>query len=290
MSVKKRGLGRNISALLGGDVAQAALVMNEPEQVQKVQQLSVKLLKSGVNQPRQDMDPHALQELSDSIKAQGILQPIIVRAVDDSIYEIIAGERRWRAAKLAGLTAVPVIIKNVDDNVAAALALIENMQRQDLNPIEEAVGIGRLLERYEMTHLQIAQALGYSRTKITNLLRLLKLPEEVKVHLARGDIEMGHARALLVLDDEQQLRAVKIIIEKDLSVRATESLVKSIQINKFNHNIAEKTPALSSQIELHLADILQAKVVVQQNEKGRGKVVIQYKNVEQLNKILSHIS
>ncbi|HIF54477.1 MAG: ParB/RepB/Spo0J family partition protein, partial [Methylococcales bacterium] len=220
MAERKRGLGRGLNALLG-DVP-----LKAEEKVQNLQTLPIEFLQRGKYQPRKDMNPETLRELADSIKAQGIIQPIVVRLIAGQQYEIIAGERRWRAAQLAALQEVPVVIKQLDDRSVLAVALIENIQREDLNALEEAEALRRLLDEFEMTHQQIAEAVGKSRATVSNLLRLLDLHSDVKRLLEKGLIEMGHARALLSLQDDKQMEIATKVVEKGLTVRAVEKLIK----------------------------------------------------------------
>ena len=225
MVVKKRGLGRGLDALLGADARTAKA---EPEDVSgKLQEVPIEWIQPGKYQPRKVIEDEALQELASSIKAQGIMQPIVLRSISENKYEIIAGERRWRASQLAGLEKIPAIVREVNDESAIAMSLIENIQREDLNPMEEAIALQRLIKEFDLTHQQVAEAVGKSRTAVTNFLRLINLSAEVSQMLAHGDIEMGHARALLSLDDEKQSQAAKEIAAKQLNVRQAEALVKS---------------------------------------------------------------
>ncbi|MCF2831815.1 ParB/RepB/Spo0J family partition protein, partial [Pseudoalteromonas sp. DL2-H6] len=244
MSVKKRGLGRGLDALLSSakpNPSAAAPVPNQQEAVatvseapaesaveQELQRLPIEWLKPGKYQPRKDMSEQALEELASSIRSQGILQPIVVRKVTTQSFEIIAGERRWRAAQLAKQDTVPCLIKDVPDEAAVAIALIENIQREDLNAMEEAIALDRLLNEFELTHQQVADAVGKSRTTVTNLLRLNNLNDDVKILLEHGDIEMGHARCLLALTGEAQSEAARTAVAKGLTVRETEKLVRTI--------------------------------------------------------------
>lgn len=228
MSAKKRGLGRGLDALLTSNQQNSD---RQSEQVTEevkgeLQKLPVEQLKPGRYQPRKDMSPEALEDLAASVKAQGIIQPIVVRPVGKDEYEIIAGERRWRAAQLAKLELVPCLIKDVPDEAAVAIALIENIQREDLNAMEEATALQRLLDEFQMTHQDVAQAVGKSRTTVTNLLRLNNLQDGVKVLLERGDIELGHAKLLLALEGEQQADVAQQIVAKDMTVRDAEKLVR----------------------------------------------------------------
>lgn len=225
MMQKKRGLGRGLSELLGD-------VTPSREKSQDVQTLPIEFLQRGKYQPRKDIDPEKLKELSDSILAQGIIQPIIVRKVEGGKYEIIAGERRWRAAQLAELQDVPVVVKDIDDRSVMAIALIENIQREDLSALEEAEALRRLQDEFELTHQQIAAAVGKSRTTVTNLLRLLELAAEVKTLLSKGLLEMGHARALLGLNEDRQIEIANKAVKQGLSVRMVEKLVREQQEEK----------------------------------------------------------
>jgi ParB family chromosome partitioning protein len=235
------------------------------------------------------MSDQALEELSHSIKAQGIIQPIVVRQIATQQYEIIAGERRWRAAKLAGLVEVPCLVKDIPDEAAVAMALIENIQREDLNAMEEAIALERLLTEFDLTHQQVADAVGKSRTTVTNLLRLNSLNDDVKTLLEHGDIEMGHARALLALSGEQQSETAKQVAAKELTVRETERLVKKVLSPQSSKQSVEKNAEVQ-QIEQNLAEKLGAEVKISQNKQGKGKLTINYKNSAQLAAILSKIS
>jgi ParB family chromosome partitioning protein len=285
--VKKRGLGKSLDALLaytGIDTHR------EPETASvaadNLTTLPVERIQRGKYQPRNDIDPQALEDLAKSIRSQGIIQPLIVRPVGDN-YEIIAGERRWRAAQLAGLDHVPVIIKHIPDEAAIAIALIENIQRENLNPIEEAVAMQRLIEEFTMTHQQVSDAVGKSRTTVTNLLRLLALPEEVRRMLERGQLEMGHARTLITLPESAQLEAAQIIINRGLSVRETENLVRRLQ-SPHAEKLGKKS--LDPDI-LHLQDNLskqlKMRVAIQCNAKGKGKLTIHYRTLSELDGLLS---
>lgn len=287
MNMKKRGLGRGLDALLG-DVPVAA---KPTENTSAQQTLPIELLQRGKYQPRKDMNPEKLQDLANSIAMQGIVQPIVVRHISPQQYEIVAGERRWRAAQLAGLQDVPVIVKEMDDRTAMAIALIENIQREDLNVLEEADALQRLLTEFEMTHQQVADAVGKSRATVTNLLRLLELAPEVKKMLVNKQLEMGHARALLPLTTEQQIEAARKITNQGLSVRLTEKLVKDIQnpppkIEPKNSIVDADVLSLQND----LSEKFGAKVQVESNEKGQGKLIIHYSNLDELDGILNKIS
>ncbi len=280
--VKKRGLGKTLDALLIGSLATTE---EDDHSQEKLCSLSVDLFQRGKYQPRRDMDPEALQELSDSIRAQGVIQPIIARNIAGGRYEIVAGERRWRAAQMAGLTHIPVIVRNIPDEAAVAIALIENIQREDLNPIEEAIALQRLLEEFSMTHQQVADAVGKSRTGVTNLLRLLTLANEVKTMLEHGDIEMGHARALLTLTEIQQVETAQRIADKNLTVRETEEMVRRLQSPKLPDMPRHIDPDVK-RLQDELANLSRLKVSIQYNAKGKGKVVFRYKNLNELDKLL----
>jgi ParB family chromosome partitioning protein len=292
---KRRGLGRGLDALLTPQIKAPLL---EDEKVSgdtapkdgDLRKISIDKLLPGRYQPRKDMSDAALEELSLSIQSQGIIQPIVVRPLDEDKgeYEIIAGERRWRAAKLAQLSEVPCLIKDVPDESAVAIALIENIQREDLNAMEEAIALERLLTEFNLTHQEVATAVGKSRTTVTNLLRLNNLHDEVKTFLENGDIEMGHARALLALDDDLQAEAAGIVATKELTVRETEALIKQIKNPETKKEIKEKDQE-SIDIEKDLTDKLGLKVSVSHNQKGKGKLVISYSKFEELEKLLAKI-
>ena len=289
MSAKKRGLGRGLDALLSSSKPAPTPVNQDSAEVSPVieqsvdgpksdlQKLAIEFLHSGKYQPRKDMSEEALEELASSIRSQGIIQPIVVRPIAENSYEIIAGERRWRAAQIAKLDVVPCIIKDVPDEAAVAIALIENIQREDLNAMEEAIALSRLLNEFELTHQQVAEAVGKSRTTVTNLLRLNNLNDDVKILLEHGDIEMGHARCLLALEGESQSDAARLAVAKALTVRETEKLVRSILEPAPKKEPLEKDPDVK-QLEQQLADNLGAKVEINYNKKGKGKLVISYTN------------
>jgi ParB family transcriptional regulator, chromosome partitioning protein len=281
MNVKKRGLGRGLDALLGD-------VSGRPEKHHVLQTLPIEQLQRGKYQPRKDIDPDKLQDLANSIKAQGIIQPIVVRSIGINHYEIIAGERRWRAAQLAGLADVPVVVKPVDDHTAMALALIENIQREDLNPLEEADALKRLIDEFDMTHQQIADAIGKSRATVTNLLRLVELQPEVKRLLLENQLDMGHARALLALDGSKQIDAARKIAQEGLTVRAAERLVKELQ----QEPKPEKVKVVDHdtlRLQDELTNKLGAKVTIAHKENGAGRLVISYTSLEELDGIIEQI-
>jgi len=256
----------------------------------ELKDVPVDLIQRGKYQPRVDMHSDTLQELADSIKAQGVVQPIVIRPIADGRrYEIIAGERRWRAAQLAGLQDIPAVIRDVPDQAAIAMALIENIQRENLNPMEEARALIRLIQEFDLTHQQAADAVGRSRASVSNLLRLLELQEDVMVMVEHGDIEMGHARALLSLDLVDQREAANLIVAQGLSVRDTEKLVKRIRDSKSNAEIkpTKKEDPNIKRLELNLSEQFATQVNIQHSAKGKGKLVIHYNNVDELDGILN---
>jgi ParB family chromosome partitioning protein len=278
MSSIKRGLGRGLDALLG-DISVAE------EKKQHLQSLPIESMQRGKYQPRKDLNPEKLQELADSIKAQGIIQPIVVRKISFEKYEIVAGERRWRASQLAGLTQIPVVIKEIDDRTAMAMALIENIQREDLNPLEEAEALKRLLDEFEMTHQLIAEAIGKSRTTVTNLLRLMDLHPDVKKLLLSNHLEMGHARALLSLEGSKQVSLANKVIKEGLTVRATERLVKESHADPKNQKI-KLIDNDTVKLQDELTGKLGAKVTIDHKENGSGKLIITYTSLDELDGII----
>jgi ParB family transcriptional regulator, chromosome partitioning protein len=302
MSSKRKGLGKGLDALLSAGLGVTAPAPDMPitpsEADQKIEykdgklaHLPVELIQRGKYQPRRDMHPEALEELAESIKVQGVMQPIVVRGIGDGRYEIIAGERRWRATQLAGLDKIPAVIRDVPDEAAIAMALIENIQRENLNPIEEAMALKRLQDEFELTHAEVAQAVGKSRTTITNLLRLIALNEEVKTLLEHGDLEMGHARALLTLEPQQQKEIARQIVARGLSVRQTEALVRQYQENLNQEKIKPEVRVSADirRLQDQLSETLGAGVEIQHGAKGKGKLVINYNSLDELDGILSHI-
>lgn len=303
-TTRRKGLGRGLDALLGaglgqknpGDAADSAMnaaSMVFPDSGPKdgrMMDLPVEFLQRGKYQPRRDMNPEALQELADSISAQGVLQPIVVRLISDDRYEIIAGERRWRAAQLAGLDKIPAVIRDVSDEAAIAMALIENIQREDLNPVEEAVALKRLQDEFELTHQEVAEAVGKSRTAVSNILRLLNLCADVRIMLEHGDIEMGHARCVLTLSTEQQKAIARQIVAKGLSVRQAESLVRNLQ-DELKQKPQEQVKASGDILRLQegLSEHIGVPVSVQHTAKGSGKLVLKYNNLDELDGILQHL-
>ncbi|QDF65476.1 ParB/RepB/Spo0J family partition protein [Shewanella sp. SNU WT4] len=299
MTIKKRGLGKGLDALLSTSHAanqkihhdtvietthhQDAIATDDV-----LRHLDLDLLQPGKYQPRKDMSAEALEELASSIKTQGIIQPIVVRQIGQNRYEIMAGERRWRAAGLAKLDKVPCLIKNVADESAIVIALIENIQREDLNAMEEAIALDRLIKEFKLTHQQVAESVGKSRTTVTNLLRLNGLNEAVKLMLENGDLDMGHARALLGVSGETQTELAKLVISKGLTVRETENLVTKTNNPPKVAEINIKDPDVS-RLESQLIERLGAKVAISHNNKGQGKIVINYQNLAELDGILNKI-
>ena len=289
---KKGGLGRNLNALLSQT---ASYLSNEKTQADTLlKKIPVEQLCPGKYQPRKHVAVESLQELADSIQQQGIVQPIVVRAIGYQQYEIIAGERRWRAAQMAKLTEVPVIIYEISDSKALAFSIIENIQRDDLNPMEEAYALHRLIEEFGLSHQQTAEAVGKSRAAVTNTLRLLHLTAIVKQWVEERKLEMGHARALLTLSAAEQQQVAKVVIEKGLSVRETEALVKKYRLSGTN----KKTKALEStsqdpnlrHFQMALSEKLGAKVVINHTQKGAGSLVIYYNSLGELDGIIEHIA
>jgi len=293
MNAKKKKLGRGLDALLGDMTSPAPTKKDSVDTMQakgdRLAELPIEQLQRGVYQPRSHMDEASLEELASSIKSQGILQPILVRELEgkkDS-YEIIAGERRWRASQIAQLDVVPVIIRDIPDEATLAVALIENIQRENLNPIEEAVGLHRLMEEFELTHQQVADHVGRSRSAVSNLLRLLSLEERVKDLLFAGKIEMGHARALLALPKDQQFTLANVVAKKQLSVRQTEELAKTNDEAK-KATVKPEQSSDIKQLQEELSERFQADVQIQ-DKKGKGKLIISYNSLDVLDGILSKI-
>jgi ParB family transcriptional regulator, chromosome partitioning protein len=279
-ATRRKGLGLGLGALLSA---------NDAPESQRQESLPVGMLQPGKYQPRTRMDPGSLEELADSIKAQGLIQPISVRPIGKGRYEIIAGERRWRASQIAGLTEVPVLIREIPDEAALAMSLIENIQREDLNPLEEAAGIQRLIDEFQMTHQQAADALGRSRSAATNLLRLLQLAKPAQDMLMAGDIEMGHARALLPLSKGEQARVAALVADKGFSVRETEKIVAR-ELNPPAASSSKIEPSRDIlRLEEDLSDALGAEVKVSANRKGVGNVQIRFASLDQLDGILEKI-
>ena len=292
MASRKRGLGqRGLNALLEGSRTNLEDTPN-PALDAELRELPLDLIHRGRYQPRRDMDADALQELAESIKQQGVMQPVVVRPLDDGEYELVAGERRWRATQIAGLERIPALIRQVPDEAAIALGLVENIQRENLNPIEEAGALHRLQEEFGLTQQQVADAVGKSRTSITNLLRLMNLTGEVRVMLEHGDLEMGHGRALLALQPEQQIPLARQVVSRFLSVRQTEALVrKTLEFagSKSKANESQGQDPNIRHLQERLAERLGARVGISHGKRGKGKVVIEYNSLDELDGILDHI-
>ena len=288
---QKRKLNRGLEALLGSGLLnnpQTDEVKPQAEATspQALNNLPVERLQQGVFQPRREFDQEALQTPADSIKAQGILQPVLVRPVATGRFEILSGERRWRAAQLAGLDSVPVVVKDVNDEAAIAIGLIENIQREDLNPVEEGLGLKRLQDEFGLNQEQVAAAVGRSRSAVANLLRLLNLEKDVLAMLERGELDAGHAKVLLALTGGDQVRAARNVVKRGLSVRQTETLVKS-------WDAKTRTPAAHdpniSRLEQDLSTRLGAKVRIQHQQNGRGRLEVHYTSLDELDGVLSKI-
>ena len=299
----KKKLGKGLDALLSrGSTETMASLLGKPkdrtippqvaEKDGDLKNIPVDLIQRGKYQPRTDMHEEALEELASSIRAQGVMQPIVVRPISSDKYEIIAGERRWRATQIAGLDSIPAIIKPVGDEAAIAMSLIENIQRENLNPIEEAMALKRLQDEFELTQQEVADAVGKSRATVTNLMRLIGLTIDVRRMLEHGDLEMGHARALLSLPDIQQSEAARSVVGKGLSVRQTESLVRRLiaEAGSNNSTSSKMVDPDIKNLEENLADKLGAKVMIQHTAKGKGRLILKYNSLDELDGILSHIN
>jgi ParB family chromosome partitioning protein len=284
MAAKKRGLGRGLDALL------TDVVHDEKDLDDSLQHFPLDIIQPGKYQPRVDMSQESLDELTDSIKAQGLVQPIVVRPVSDDRYEIIAGERRWRACKQAGLTEIPAVVRDVSDRNAIAMALIENIQRENLNPMEEANALHRLREEFSLTHQEAAEAVGRSRASVSNLLRLRNLNDDVKRLVENCDLEMGHARALLALEGEQQSTIAKNIVEKGYSVRETEQLIR--RLTKPESDNVVKPNKVSGEIQI-IESLVKTKLGdgfnVKHTKSGKGKLIIDYNDVDELKHLIKRI-
>ncbi|MBQ85590.1 MAG: chromosome partitioning protein ParB [Gammaproteobacteria bacterium] len=303
----KKKLGKGLDALLSSGSSQmmASLLGGRPRETARLsanvddttpdrdgdlKNIPVELIQRGKYQPRTDMHEEALEELAASIKTQGVMQPIVVRPISSNKYEIIAGERRWRATQMACLDTIPAIVKPVGDEAAIAMALIENIQRENLNPIEEAMALKRLQDEFELTQQEVADAVGKSRVTVTNLIRLIGLHISVRRMLEHGDLEMGHARALLALPDEEQTSAARMVSGKGLSVRQTEALVRRLTSGSGAVQSKQVSNPDIKNLENKLAEKLGAKVMIQHTAKGKGKVVVRYNSLDELDGILGHIN
>ena len=299
----KKKLGKGLDALLstGSTQTMASLLGGRPRESDAappaapdkdgdLKNIPIDLIQRGKYQPRTDMHEEALEELAASIRNQGVMQPIVVRPISAEKYEIIAGERRWRATQMAGLDTIPAIVKPVGDEAAIAMSLIENIQRENLNPIEEAMALKRLQDEFELTQQEVADAVGKSRVTVTNLIRLIGLHIDVRRMLEHGDLEMGHARALLSLPDEQQTQVARTVAGKGLSVRQTEALVRRLMAGNSTQPAGKILDPDIKNLEDSLADKLGAKVMIQHSAKGKGKLVVKYNSLDELDGILSHIN
>ncbi|HHJ20040.1 MAG TPA: ParB/RepB/Spo0J family partition protein [Gammaproteobacteria bacterium] len=285
MARKKPGLGRGLDALLSAATSRPDTVADPSA----LKHIAIDLIQRGKYQPRLHIRQEGLEELAESIRAQGVVQPIVIRPIESGLYELIAGERRWRASQIAGLHEIPAVIQDIPDQSAAAIALIENIQREDLNPLEEAQALQRLIDEFSITHQQAAESVGRSRASVSNLLRLLELEEACKSMLDEGQLEMGHARALLALSGDTQIQAARQIINKGLSVRETERLIKQIK-NQGGQETkkAERSPDVV-RLEGRISDQLGAPVQIRYNSAGKGQIMISYNNLDELDGILEHI-
>jgi ParB family chromosome partitioning protein len=293
MATKRQSLGKGLDALLGipEDIStdQGFVAGDVKSEDGKLQQLPVELLQRGKYQPRRDFNADSLQELADSIASQGLIQPIVVRALDQGNYEIIAGERRWRAAQLAGIDEVPAIVREISDQATIAMALIENIQREDLNPVEESQALIRLQDEFNLTQQQVADAVGKSRSAVTNLMRLASLQLLVQQQLERGDIELGHAKCLLALEGDMQIQAARTVASEGLTVRQTEVLIKKLQSPAAENKTKTSANQDILNLQQQLSEKLGAVVKIQHGAKGSGKLTIGYNSVDELDGILNHI-
>lgn len=293
MSSEKIGLGQSLNVLLG-EAGKNNAHKNKVQQSEQTNQLylPIEKLKPGKFQPRKEFDEVSLNQLADSIREQGIIQPLLVRQINENEYEIVAGERRWRAAQLAGLKEVPVFLKEIDDKSCLALAIIENIQRENLNPIEEATSVQRLIMEFELTQDEVGKLIGKARSTVTNLLRLLDLEPDVKFLLEQRKLEAGHARTLLSIAGDEQIKVARVIIDKSLSVRQTEELIQNIKINNKQQLMQENTYNNKEELnrwESTLSRKFNSKVKVQVNAKKQGRVLIQFEDIETLNKFVEKV-
>lgn len=277
MVVKRGGLGRNLSALLSH--TDGAAIVADKDKEAELRKLAVDSLQPGKYQPRGDIDEAGLAELAESIKKQGLLQPLVVREISPGRYEIIAGERRWRACQLANMTEIPVVLRQVDDEMAMAMALVENLQREDLNAMDQARAMHRLTTEFALTHQQIAELLSKSRAAVSNYLRLLNLNSDVRRMLEHGDLDMGHARCLLMLEEHQQYQVAQLVVAKNLSVRETEALVARVKagVNPTQKTKVDIAPSCEKALQT-LAQQLQTKVKIKPGKAGKGTLVIHYED------------
>ena len=279
------GSASSMSDLLSERAVDRGSVLGEEERLRNI---PIDLIQRGKYQPRVEMNEAALEDLAASIKAQGVMQPIVIRSIATQKYEIIAGERRWRASQMAGLSSIPAVVKQVSDEAAIAMSLIENIQRENLNPIEEAMALKRLQDEFELTQQEVASAVGKSRATVTNLMRLIGLHIDVQKMLQVGKLEMGHARALLTLSETKQVEFAKLVANKGLSVRQTESLVRNVNTGSELDRKKSIDPNIKK-LEEDLGEKLGAKVIIQHTEKGKGRLVINYNSLDELDGILVHL-
>jgi ParB family chromosome partitioning protein len=286
MTVKKKRLGRGLGSLIGN--VQEVTEASAQDIADGLSELPIDKIQRGEYQPRKHFDEESLQELANSIAAQGVVQPIVVRRAGNH-YELIAGERRWRASQLAGLQSIPAVIKDIDTRSAAAIALIENIQREDLNPLEEASALQRLIDDFELTHMQVAEAVGRSRVAVSNLLRLLELSEAVKDLVNKSLLSMGHARALLALPQNEQAEVARVVVNRALSVRETEALIKKALAPAAAAVKSETVDPDIQRLEQTISESLCAQVKIKTNSKGAGSLVISFHNNDELDGILQHL-
>ena len=293
----RKKLGKGLSALLSsGSASSMSNLLSERAvdrgsvlgEEERLRNIPIDLIQRGKYQPRVEMNEAALEDLAASIKAQGVMQPIVIRSIAAQKYEIIAGERRWRASQMAGLSSIPAVVKQVSDEAAIAMSLIENIQRENLSPIEEAMALKRLQDEFELTQQEVASAVGKSRATVTNLMRLIGLHIDVQKMLQVGKLEMGHARALLTLSDTKQVEFAKLVANKGLSVRQTESLVRNVNTGSELDRKKSIDPNIKK-LEEDLGEKLGAKVIIQHTEKGKGRLVINYNSLDELDGILVHL-
>tara|TARA_A100001011_G_scaffold190067_1_gene198574 strand:+ start:2859 stop:3752 length:894 start_codon:yes stop_codon:yes gene_type:complete len=293
----RKKLGKGLSALLSsGSASSMSDLLSEravdrgsvPGEEERLRNIPIDLIQRGKYQPRVEMNEAALEDLAASIRAQGVMQPIVIRPIAAQKYEIIAGERRWRASQMAGLSSIPAVVKQVSDEAAIAMSLIENIQRENLNPIEEAMALKRLQDEFELTQQEVASAVGKSRATVTNLMRLIGLHIDVQKMLQVGKLEMGHARALLTLSETKQVEFAKLVANKGLSVRQTESLVRNVNTGSELDRKKSIDPNIKK-LEEDLGEKLGAKVIIQHTEKGKGRLVINYNSLDELDGILVHL-
>ena len=293
----RKKLGKGLSALLSSGSASSMSDLQSERAVdrgsvlgeeERLRNIPIDLIQRGKYQPRVEMNEAALEDLAASIKAQGVMQPIVIRPIAAQKYEIIAGERRWRASQMAGLSSIPAVVKQVSDEAAIAMSLIENIQRENLNPIEEAMALKRLQDEFELTQQEVASAVGKSRATVTNLMRLIGLHIDVQKMLQVGKLEMGHARALLTLSETKQVEFAKLVANKGLSVRQTESLVRNVNTGSELDRKKSIDPNIKK-LEEDLGEKLGAKVIIQHTEKGKGRLVINYNSLDELDGILVHL-